>query len=974
MTTLHMTSVNDNIDPNTAVIDDKTLARLMLGQTPEVQDALLKIVSCATTLKQANRKLPGRISTNGRTILRTREFARIAGIPVTLMTTSAAKAVLALLEEAVGLESAFRLAEGLSRLKIWERSLADTGEKVPCRANGKPIAKHCCQAAGFVSAGSPLCRHPAVLAELRGMAERVGSRYQSHSKANNVVLDRLRAWENSHVKGRGVPAHPLRPDRPYFNEIAQEANVAACSLHQTAPSLLLREIIARYGLFIVTEKNLPYLVQRRLCRYRDRLRRLGRGLPSLRAYPDRRDLARIAEESGVQPSTLDRDRYQALLDTFQSEIGLSAVSADTPLLEPIKTVAWLIGECVEVLQEPGTKPRKNFGAAMKRWSATVGHDSPARETLEASLREMPSCRDRSELQFAREVLDTAERNGLPPGFCKAFRVALWNEGITASALARCVGVKQVNSWSWRQPGVQYVSTVRKVEAELDLPPDTLVSRMNFRQQIDNRLTDPSYKPPSIIRTLVMQNLSEEDRQAERAHLLAKRDALTEHFISTRTRTSRLVSMTGRNPFKLKAWPPHLDEAFAAMVRAKMEEQRTGETLRSGETRWSAATAMKYRGELGRFFGYLTRPDGDRRAVAREALSFGYLVWPDLVTAFVRWSRERSRLPEDERLPPAGSGTLSLLGLCRALFRSSTGLLRQQPKMLDGLDPIPGFVEMADIEAARADWEGTCDRAAKQYHDLKAELKAGRRYAPLPSENFLKIGKILSSHRPEQYLVALINRQRELRRTLQPNSVVWAAAVRDEAYLCIQAQLCLRVGTLAKMNHEHFTDRGDEIWLDLPRVFFKNRHAKSVWCRGGKVWINYRERLRDRHGTYETLRLWRDVASKLITPPGETAYFVGSARGQRFTPCRFQDVCRRLTAQHLCYNAMTGRGDPEQIPFHNQCFRHIVATQVWLATRDWRAVARVLRDTVPIARSTYASVVEHDLLDQDLDPLDFLMAA
>ncbi len=80
----------------------------------------------------------------------------------------------------------------------------------------------------------------------------------------------------------------------------------------------------------------------------------------------------------------------------------------------------------------------------------------------------------------------------------------------------------------------------------------------------------------------------------------------------------------------------------------------------------------------------------------------------------------------------------MLMLGSALTRRGTGWLRQAPWLARRLRPVAGLVSPAVVAAARADWDGACDRAFGHTRSRARDVARIRRVHRDPFEAILPV--------------------------------------------------------------------------------------------------------------------------------------------------------------------------------------------------------------------------------------------
>jgi hypothetical protein len=150
-------------------------------------------------------------------------------------------------------------------------------------------------------------------------------------------------------------------------------------------------------------------------------------------------------------------------------------------------------------------------------------------------------------------------------------------------------------------------------------------------------------------------------------------------------------------------PTQLSRELAQLVSFKTATLTRIGVKRSGV--WGSETVAQKIEHLGLMFGALA---GDQsaplygRGVPRRHLTMALLVFPSVWDWYLQWREAKRGFYT--------SWESNMLALGIALARRDTGWLRQNPELAQRLEAIPGLVTEEDIDLARADWAGTCDRA------------------------------------------------------------------------------------------------------------------------------------------------------------------------------------------------------------------------------------------------------------------------
>ena len=417
-------------------------------------------------------------------------------------------------------------------------------------------------------------------------------------------------------------------------------------------------------------------------------------------------------------------------------------------------------------------------------------------------------------------------------------------------------------------------------------------------------------------------------------------------------------------------PPPLAAEMAALVRFKTATLTDIGFQRNGV--WNESTVLQKIEHLGLLFGALAAsPRGSVAGlgVPREKLAMGLLVFPAVWDWYVQW-RERRR----------GFYTVwevGMLHLGLSLARAETGWLRQLPKLGVRLQPIPGLVSGADIEAALSDWDSACDRFYK--HGL-ARAKEIQRVARVHRDPFEPIMPVLEADSPvgeyrriTQEILRLMPDERRYPRHA-------AEAVRSFLMLRLALHLGLRQKNLRKLlvcprgrlptteRQLEIRKRGELRWSErdygwevlIPASAFKNSHSSFF---GSKP---FRLVLPDLGGLYDHLEAYMDKHRKALLNGASdpSTFFVktvkASSRDASYNQTTFYEAWRLITQRYGIYNPYTGRGVIKGLlPHGPHNVRDVLATHILKQTGSYEQASYAIQDTPETVAKHYGRFLPQD---------------
>ena len=532
-----------------------------------------------------------------------------------------------------------------------------------------------------------------------------------------------------------------------------------------------------------------------------------------------------------------------------------------------------------------------------------------------------------------------------------------------------------------------LKVVDLIEARYRLPSRYLRSRLS--QPRATAGLAPSGVEPSEARRLAW-HLPDDFRQRpprERAEILAW---VRTNVLSGGTAYSQYHSQVSKHRFSLRfddevlpqrqgrgrkgclqlVAPPELQREMTALVRFKSSTLTEMGFQRSGV--WGEETAAQRGEHLSLLFGALAASaTGEVRGlgVPLEDLSFAHLVFPAVWDWYVQW-RERRR-----GFFTGWEGEMLLLAA--ALTREKTGWLRQSPGLADRLVPIDGLVNFADIEAAKTDWDGACDRMKEHALQRAKEIARVARIHRDPFEPLLPVLEAASPVGEYRKITdEILKRMPDARR--YPRAA--AEAVRSLLMIRLGLHLGLRQKNLRQMllcprNGVPRTEREleglkcgelrwserDEGWeVFIPCAAFKNAGSAYFSKRP------FRLVLPDLGDLYAWLdayvRTHRPVLLAGAWDPG-TVFVKTRKRNSTvaaYNQNTFYEAWRLIIQRYGIYNPYTGRGAiPGLLPHGPHSVRDVLATHVLKTTGSYEQASYAIQDTPATVQAHYGRFLPQD---------------
>jgi hypothetical protein len=417
-------------------------------------------------------------------------------------------------------------------------------------------------------------------------------------------------------------------------------------------------------------------------------------------------------------------------------------------------------------------------------------------------------------------------------------------------------------------------------------------------------------------------------------------------------------------------PAELEREMAGLLKFKTATLTAFGFQRNGV--WGEETASQKVEHLGLMFGALTAPaDGPVRGFGAplEALCFAMLVFPPVWDWYLQWREQRRGF--------FTKWEVGMLALLTSVVKADTGWIRQTPALADRLRPIDGLITEADIERARADWNGACD---EMYRHARQRLKEIERVAKVHRDPFEPILPIFEADSP----VGEYRKITEQILRFMPDERLYprpaAEAVRSFLMLRIGLHTGLRQKNLRELricppgrmptserNLEDMKcgelrwsarDQGWEILI--PSVAFKNANSSFF---GQKP---FRLVLPDMAGLYEIIDAYvdRHRARLLASADDPGTFFVKtvkqSSTNARYDQTTFYDAWRLIIQRYGIYNPYTERGAIKGLlPHGPHNVRDVLATHILKKTGSYEQASYAIQDTPDMVQQHYGRFLPQD---------------
>jgi hypothetical protein len=417
-------------------------------------------------------------------------------------------------------------------------------------------------------------------------------------------------------------------------------------------------------------------------------------------------------------------------------------------------------------------------------------------------------------------------------------------------------------------------------------------------------------------------------------------------------------------------PPPLAREMASLIRFKTATLTDMGFQRNGV--WGEATAQQKIEHLGLLFGAMvSSPKSDIAGlgIAPHRLSFALLVFPAIWDWYVNWREKRRGFYT--------AWEIDMLRVGIALTRADTGWLRQNPHLMDRLEPVPGLVTRRDINAARKDWAVACEVLHKH---AAARVKEIQRVARVHRDPFEPILAVLEAPSPLAEYRKISDEILRLRPDEARYPVCAAEAARSYLMLRLGMHLGLRQRNLRELlvcrkgevprSERVLTDRkqGELRWSErdqgwevfIPSVAFKNAQSSYFGKRP------FRLVLPNLEGLYPMLEAYLDrhraVLLRGATDPG--TFFVKtmkrSSKSAAYDQNTFYEAWRLTIQRYGVFNPYTGRGAIKGLlPHGPHNIRDVLATHILKRTGSYEQASYAIQDTPAMVAQHYGRFLPQD---------------
>ncbi|MGX5719443.1 hypothetical protein [Shinella zoogloeoides] len=583
----------------------------------------------------------------------------------------------------------------------------------------------------------------------------------------------------------------------------------------------------------------------------------------------------------------------------------------------------------------------------------------------------------------------------PPSFREALQFQMDRHGENASLLHKCIALPgdrfcatTIRTWlrdNKLPRGARSMAALRRIEMRYGLAKGYLQSKLphqsraltghepglsvgpSERRRLAWHLPDDFNRQPiegrheiiSWVRTNIVSRTTEYRRyQAETI-----RESFGIRFPSLERR------LTKKSSRRVDA-PPVLAAEMHDLVRFKTATLTDTGKLRN--KKWGTYTAAQKIEHFGLLLGALAAsPSGPvaGAGVSSKYLSLALLAFPGVWDWYLSW-RERRR----------GFFTVwecNMLSAALELVRQDTGWLRQRPDLAAHLMPIEGILEESAINAAKEDWNATCDVLHKH---ASIRFNEVRNVARVHRDPFEPILPILEADEP-------VNEYRKiadeiLARAPDDRRYPMDAAEASRSYLMIRLglhlglrQRNLRELLLCPQDCAHTAERrlaerrcGELRWnlregrweVFIPAAAFKNSSSSFFGTKPFRLLLD------DLAGLYQQLDAYiehhRPRLLGLATDPG--TLFVKSTKrsstSAAYNDATFYEAWRLTIQRYGIYNPYTRRGAIEGLlPHGPHCVRDVLATHVLKKTGSYEQASYAIQDTPETVMKHYGRFFPQD---------------
>lgn len=618
------------------------------------------------------------------------------------------------------------------------------------------------------------------------------------------------------------------------------------------------------------------------------------------------------------------------------------------------------------------------------------------ERFEETVRSLASKIDvaSSRRSFTRQIrrwhfslLRIIASGDLPPQFSYALEAALFRVPMRAAQLADItnVNVEKINAWIRRghNPSVESFPDIRRIEQALKLPKDALTSRVVRPRR---KPFSPDVYPEHItvdndeikVRSRVSFRTSLRpllpDDYDERSEIEKEEIAVwvVKNLLRRATGWCEWYRLIGGKPFRMKKLPPTVEGQAKQLVSFKREKLPPPGMDRNGT--WSEAAEEMFRDNLRNILGYLTlsrdAPDPRFRGpgLDPDLFSIGMFVCSDFIDTWVRWKAKRREKGADDSVVDSESYShydLHLLNVITNQLEPGTGWIRQKPELANQLKPIPGFIDEAFIERAKADWDGVCNEVAAEYLKLVAQIKD---VAEEQRDPFEPILPLLDVDHPlyTNPISAFKNFTRSILNDLPDSTTapIFAAKhVRNYLIARILIATALRSKNVRELtyredNKGHLRREGDKWVIVIPHHRFKNKNSSFFGKKKKKS--DYRRVLADNDDLYHWIEEYLAVHRPVLMKGGSSdIFFYNMSKKPVMSRVHFSYIYRKLTMLYFAHNPYTGRGVPGVLPHGPHAVRDIWATFVIQLTGSYELAAYMIGDSKKTVEEHYTRFMPKD---------------
>ena len=417
-------------------------------------------------------------------------------------------------------------------------------------------------------------------------------------------------------------------------------------------------------------------------------------------------------------------------------------------------------------------------------------------------------------------------------------------------------------------------------------------------------------------------------------------------------------------------PPQLAAEMRDLVRFKTATLTAFGLQRNGV--WGEETASQRLEHLGLLFGALAASPGSAvrgLGVPLQHLRLGLLAFPAVWDWYIQWREKRRGFYTNWEV--------DMLRLALSMSRQETGWLRQNPSLIDGLEPILGLISAADIAAAKADWAGWCDAFHK--HGL-ARARELQRVARTHRDPFEPILPILEAESP----VGEYRKITEEVVRLMPDERRYPASAAESVRSFLMLRFGLHLGLRQKnlrqlllcprgqtsLTERQLADlkRGEIRWSEreggwevlIPAVAFKNANSSYF---GGRP---FRLTLPDLGGLYPMIEAWigRHRTRLLRGAEDPRTFFVKTMKATSADPAydqtTFYEAWRLAIQRFGIFNPYTSRGAIKGLlPHGPHNIRDVIATHILKQTGSYEQASYAIQDTPDMVAKHYGRFLPRD---------------